>query len=734
MKKLLLILALTFFYSGLSKATHIVGGGFSYEHLSGNQYKFKLTLYFDFINGSVGAKDQFALCHIFRKFDNFYMDSLYLPLEDSSVFLSYTNPGCDAVTNLKTQVLTYSAVYTMSNERFNSSKGYYMIWERCCRNNIISNIFSPESTGQTFYMEFPPVFRSGQSYINNSPKFGPVTADFPCVNQDFTLSYQATDADGDVLVYSLTNPLKGNSSTMIPRGIPPIPAPYDPVDWIPGYGATFPIPGNPGLSVNPNTGLLSCKATFSGLYVFSVKCEEFRGGVKIGEVRREMQVPVVDCPPNDPPVIILNNPQGIRLGQDDTLYLETREEDFCTPLKLTDVQRNTNIRFGLTVLNGPTNLTDSSAYYLGLNSDSASAKFCLPSCTFTPPGQFWKIRLVATDDGCPEAFSDTLQIYLSIAKSPLKAPEISLESAQPDTIKFSQNENFSLPVRAFQEQQTKIELKSRMILASGQVLNSWPGITLPSGVGKGEIKKNILFSGLCQIPGNGIIRVETIVTASRCQDTLRDTISQWFKLSPDLPDFQISSSWNGGDSITLGERSEVSFTITAEISDGSLIYLLPQGALTFEPGYRYTGPTSGFGKITGEFSYFAACEGKSGVYDIGFFARAQVCDSVYLKSLQYKVDLRYAEDNIGNPPNLITCNADEKNDYFSLENVTAGNSCVDEFDYVEIFNRWGNRVFQESTRDFRWNPVDFSEGLYYYCLHFKRRKPINGWLRLVKNK
>ena len=86
MKKILL--ALLFWAAAFSlQATHIVGGGFSYKSIGLNQYKFNLTLYFDYINGSQGAKDDFAICHIFRRFDNQYMDSLFLPLEDSSQFL-----------------------------------------------------------------------------------------------------------------------------------------------------------------------------------------------------------------------------------------------------------------------------------------------------------------------------------------------------------------------------------------------------------------------------------------------------------------------------------------------------------------------------------------------------------------------------------------------------------------------------------------------------------------------
>ena len=733
MKKQLLI----FFFLLLNilqvNATHIVGGGFNYRNLGQNQYRFTLTLYFDFINGNVGAKDRSVTCYIFRKSDNMYMDSLFMPLSDSTKFLNYSNPACSGIADLKTQLLTYSSNFFMSSQRYNSAAGYYIIWERCCRNHDISNIQQPNATGQTFYMEFPPVVRNGLDFVNSSPAFIPVSADFPCINHDFSLSFQATDADGDVLQYSLTNPLKGNSSQVIPRGVPPTPAPYAPVDWISGYSGSNPIPGNPGLAVNSQTGLLTCRASEQGLFVFSVKCEEFRNGQKIGEIRREMQVPVVDCPPNNPPVIVLNNPQGIRLGEDDTLNLETRDENFCNPIKISDLQENTSIRFRLSLVSGPAGVGDSSTYFTNNFLDSASARFCLPACAVTPAGQPWKVRLIASDNGCAESASDTLTLFINIRRSAFQAPLISVTGTQPpDTIRLIQNQLFSLPLIAAQNQTAKIKLESRIILEDGQVLTSWPGIILPQGTGFGLLEKTIGIGAMCRIPGNGRFRVETIVIASRCQDTLRDTLTQYFNIKPDIPMLRIFSDWQGGDSIVLAEKGRISFTVTAEITDGSEIYLLPSGPLSFEPGFRFDAPQSGFGKISGLCSFEASCEGSGGIFDLRFTTRGQVCDSVMLKSLSYRFNLQYNPDTIGIPPNLITCNADGRNDYFSLEKITSGEGCYAEFDFVEIFNRWGKRVFLDSNKDFRWVPDSFSEGLYYYCLHFRRRKAVNGWLRIVK--
>jgi hypothetical protein len=607
MKNWILVFGL-FFQVFLVEATHIVGGGFSYSRISGNQYRFSLTLYFDAINGNQGALDSEVLCHIFRKFDNNYMDTIRLPLVSDTDYLTYTNPDCGALANVSTRVLEYSTVKTLPDNIYNSSKGYYMIWERCCRNNIITNIQFPEEAGQTFYMEFPPVFRSGQPYINSSPQFLPILADFPCINQDYSISFQAIDSDGDQLVYSMTAPLKGNSSSVTPINISPLPAPYDSVQWVPGFNSTLSIPGNPGLKVNPQTGILTCKASISGLFVFSVKCEEFRNGFKIGEIRREMQLPVVDCPPNDPPDIVLSNPQGIRLGDDDTLVLETKEENFCIPLKLTDIQANTNLKFNLDVISGPSNLESFNEYLIFTGTDSASASFCLPACSVTPDDEYWKIRLRATDNGCPESFSDTLQVFLQINKTPLENPEINFVNSLPDTLVLNQRDIKRYPIIASQEQDAIIQLESRLLNSNKLPLTNVIGAVLPGGIGYGRLDTAIRFSGLCNLPPDGIMILESIVTTRRCGDTLRDTLIQVFSIIPDEPNLTLTSGWTGPELIRLNEKDSVRFTVAAKMSDQSQVILKSAGSLTFRDNFGFSTRGSNDGTVFGDFSFFSTCD------------------------------------------------------------------------------------------------------------------------------
>jgi gliding motility-associated-like protein len=60
--------------------------------------------------------------------------------------------------------------------------------------------------------------------------------------------------------------------------------------------------GIPPMSIDPQTGIISAQPPNLGVYVFAVRVQEYRNGVKIGEVRRDIQYQVVNCLVTSPPV------------------------------------------------------------------------------------------------------------------------------------------------------------------------------------------------------------------------------------------------------------------------------------------------------------------------------------------------------------------------------------------------------------------------------------------------
>ena len=90
-------------------------------------------------------------------------------------------------------------------------------------------------------------------------------------------------------------------------------------------------------------------------------------------------------------------------------------------------------------------------------------------------------------------------------------------------------------------------------------------------------------------------------------------------------------------------------------------------------------------------------------------------------------DTLVKELKISNPlfiPNLITPNGDGANDVFFIRGISPGTW------QLEVFDRWGKRVFESRAYQLDWNPGLVSKGLYFYRLSEKRSgKEFNGWLR-----
>lgn len=67
--------------------------------------------------------------------------------------------------------------------------------------------------------------------------------------------------------------------------------------------------------------------------------------------------------------------------------------------------------------------------------------------------------------------------------------------------------------------------------------------------------------------------------------------------------------------------------------------------------------------------------------------------------------------------NVITPNGDDKNEAFTAPEIDS-DSCIGQFRYVQIFNRYGKKVFESHNEQFAWNGSGTSTGVYYYILSY----------------
>ncbi|GAB3700337.1 hypothetical protein GCM10027592_27200 [Spirosoma flavus] len=304
-----LILAIGLLASTDLRAIHIIGGDISMRAVGTTPGLFRIQLnqYWDETQVGSGNQDPTVTLLVYRKNNPRLIDRIDINLQEK-LPLTFDNVACATLRKLSFSEARYYATYQFDVSKYTDPGGYYIVWERCCRNDGLTNIRASAVNGvaMTFYLEFPPMVKNGGNFINSSPDFRLPNGDYICINKPFTFDVGAVDADGDQLRYSLVTPLNGYTNKNAPFGTETTRTTYPTVSWATGYGLANVIPGNPPLSVNPNTGLLTVKASTAGLYLFTVQVEEFRNGERIGLVRRDFQLPVVDCSKNTPPVAVVS--------------------------------------------------------------------------------------------------------------------------------------------------------------------------------------------------------------------------------------------------------------------------------------------------------------------------------------------------------------------------------------------------------------------------------------------
>jgi hypothetical protein len=430
MKKLILTLLLLISFPVV--ASHIVGGEFELIYVSGTTYRINMILYFDLINGNPDAKDPRVTVSIFRKSDNAKMTDISLPLVSESP-VSYTQPSCSNG-GLQTKKIVYSSTIDLLSSIYNDPQGYYISWQRCCRNYNIDNIYSQAPggslyAGQTFYLEFPPVVKNGQPFINSSPRLFPPLNDYACPYRLYYVDFAGIDNDKDSLVYSLVTPLNTKSSDPLPI---PSPAPYPEVIWKPGFSIHNIMNGNPDLSITKDGFLTVSPSGNQSLYVFAVKVEEYRNKIKIGESRRDFQMLVVDaCPVASPPVITGKKKTDATFTYKENMsvsFSDTIEDtQRCIQVRVSDIDstkpdqnftENIGIRVvGLNFKNPDLNqILPSITTAILTNGSTKDFEICFPQCSYTTGP--YQIGIIAYDDACSLPLSDTLRVTVTMQPRP----------------------------------------------------------------------------------------------------------------------------------------------------------------------------------------------------------------------------------------------------------------------------------------------------------------------------
>ncbi len=297
-----LLLTLFLLATQLVFAKHIIGGEITYECLGGNVYRFTMHVYRDCGCDNCAELDQEANIAIYKGAVQFGQ-TLQVAMENGEP--SPVDPPLFPCLD-PPDVCVEEGLYIFEATLPASAQSYHIIYQRCCRNETITNLIAPDDTGITLTVEVTP---AAQSLCNNSPVFEGFPPTIVCAGFPLSFDHSAVDADGDQLVYSFCAPLKGGGLAGTPGNPgngsdcdgtspnPPCPPPFDPVDFVvPQYNAVFPLGTTaPAVSINAQTGLITGIPTVVGQFVVGVCVDEYRNGVYLSTVRRDFQFNVALC-------------------------------------------------------------------------------------------------------------------------------------------------------------------------------------------------------------------------------------------------------------------------------------------------------------------------------------------------------------------------------------------------------------------------------------------------------
>jgi gliding motility-associated-like protein len=296
------------------KSTHIVGAELYYECLNSgsNTYYLRLRMLRDCQFGEAPFDEVISL-FIFPTNDpaDYRIIDILKPANTPQI----VNTGWERCVQNAAQPCVEEGIYETVTTLQPIPGGYDIAWARCCRNSNIDNLAQPLNQGVTFLAHMPG---PEHATCNSMATFDQSLPTFICANEDFFFDHSATDPDGDSLVYALTwpfdginmqgagagNPNNGGNQPIVDTGNPMGPPPYRNVTFAPGFSFGSPFGPPPTAEINPQTGRLHFRAPNIGVFVIAISVFEYRDGILIAENKKDLQLRVLQCfPQNDPPLI-----------------------------------------------------------------------------------------------------------------------------------------------------------------------------------------------------------------------------------------------------------------------------------------------------------------------------------------------------------------------------------------------------------------------------------------------
>ncbi|MDF1672158.1 MAG: gliding motility-associated C-terminal domain-containing protein [Vicingaceae bacterium] len=418
MIKKLLVFIVLLAISGSSFASHLVGGSLGYEYLGqfgGNfRYKIILTVYNNcdaFSNIPLPVQTQPVAIYDHDVSANTPMlggnkalvTNLNLNLVDSERVDPPIASGCP----VGQAVCIYKGIYEATVDLPLSFTGYHMYFTNFARNASITNLLNPGGTAMSFHAYIPPTLVN-----NSSPVFSDDPVPFLCINDTVSILNTAIDPDGDQLVFSFVTPMADAGGPFPPT---PLNWPIVNVNYAGGYNTAQPFGATGHSFINGATGLTEYMSPTLGNFVVAVEIKEIRNGNVIGITRRDLQLLVINCPPNPAPNLSAVGGSGI------TNYTIQECDTLTFPITFVDANGDslelttTGQIFDTSFVN-PAATLDS----LVIGDSTVTANFFWQTACGTAQALPYLFTVSVTDNGCPPK---TTNVVYQVTVEPATPPD-----------------------------------------------------------------------------------------------------------------------------------------------------------------------------------------------------------------------------------------------------------------------------------------------------------------------
>lgn len=279
----LLLCFASLFYSERAQANHAVGAELTYECLGSNQYRLRYAFYRDC--SSTAAPSSVPINYSSACFSGGSINLIPVagtPTQISTVCPSL-NSSCNGGTYTGIEEWIYTGVVTLPG----LCSDWLFSYGLCCRNGGITTVSNP-TTYQLFVFA---LLNNVDGICNNSPRFNNRPFIYACIGETVCFDNGVSDVDGDSVRYQIITPLAAAGNSII----------YD----FP-YSNSQPVSSSPPVMFNPADGSFCMKPTASEVSPYGLLVSEYRDGILIGQVERDIQIETRACTNASPSLTGIN--------------------------------------------------------------------------------------------------------------------------------------------------------------------------------------------------------------------------------------------------------------------------------------------------------------------------------------------------------------------------------------------------------------------------------------------